>query len=48
LDTTTSGFALRIFSRYAEKSVASVGTSSSATNEPPFASMNRFATRNRS
>ena len=34
---TRSGFALRILSRNAEKSVASVGTSSSAANAPPLA-----------
>ena len=42
------GFASRIFSKYAEKSVASVGTRSSPAKLPPLASMKRFETFSRS
>ena len=47
-EITRSGFAARISSSSAEKSVASVGTSLSAANWPPLASMKRLATRRRS
>src|SRR4030095_541968 len=47
-DTTTSGLALRILRRYAEKSAASVGTRSSPTNSAPLASMKRLAALRRS